>query len=57
MSPAEWLADSEVAQTAPVRRTFVLPGEPIVDVRAYLASGVGAGCVQRCSCVPKRRSR
>ena len=42
MSPAQWLADSEVALTRSLRRTFLLPTEPVVDVQEYLAAG-GAG--------------
>ena len=45
VSPAAWLADSEVAVVAPHRRGFLLPGEPIVDVESYLASGGGRGLV------------
>ncbi len=43
MSPAQWLADSEVAPTRSLRRTFVLPTEPVVDVQEYLAAGGGRG--------------
>ena len=43
MSPAEWLADSEVAVVRPARTTFLLPAAPIDSIGDYLASGGGRG--------------
>jgi hypothetical protein len=41
MSPARRLTDSDVASTRSLRRTFVLPTAPVLDVQAYLAVGGG----------------
>lgn len=44
MSPAQWLADSEVAVTGTGRpRGVVLPAQPIPSMRDYLAAGGGRG--------------
>ncbi len=43
MSPADWLADSEVATVWPRRTSFLLPDSPIVTMEDYLIAGGGRG--------------
>jgi NADH:ubiquinone oxidoreductase subunit F (NADH-binding) len=43
MSPAEWLADSEVTINEPTPTGFLLPPAPILSVQDYLNAGGGRG--------------